>query len=144
MAAKINFKRVHPMALTPEKATDGSIGFDIIATSMHFKGSYVEYGTGICLELPPNYAALLMARSSVSKTSLMLANGVGLIDSDYRGEIKVRFKCVSLHGLRGKGYLIGDRIAQLVIVPLPAVEFEEVETIGETLRGDGGFGSTGV
>ena len=83
---------------------------------------------------------LLVPRSSMSKTPLRCANSVGIIDSDYRGELSVAYENISC-----SDYMIfrGDRIAQLIIVPIAIVDVEEAQTLSETERGDGGYGSTG-
>ena len=97
--------------------------------------------TGLAAEIPEGYAGLVFARSGIaSKRGLAPANKVGVIDSDYRGEIMV-----ALHNHSEETALIadGERIAQLVIVPYLRAEFEETEELGETKRGEGGFGSTG-
>ena len=100
----------------------------------------MKYDTGIAVEIPPGYVGLLFPRSSVCKTGLSLANGVGVIDQDFRGSISFVFyknmQCIV-------PYFPGDRIGQLVIVPIPAVEFVEAEELSETERGAGGYGSTG-
>ena len=100
----------------------------------------IKYDTGIAVEIPPGYVGLVFPRSSVCKTGLSLANSVGVIDSDYRGSISLVFyKGAELI----EAYSYGDRIGQLVIVPIPEVEFVEAEELSETERGAGGYGSTG-
>jgi dUTP pyrophosphatase len=84
---------------------------------------------------------LLFPRSSISKTKQILANHVGVIDSGYRGELKVRFK--TLNWDCGEIYRIGDRVCQLIIIPHPSIELEEVSELSETHRSDSGFGSSG-
>jgi dUTP pyrophosphatase len=116
-------------------------------------GLYVEYGTGIAVEIPEGYVGLIFPRSSLSKTSLILSNHVGVVDSGYRGEIKFRFKDTRMRSRIEYGidqyfcsdtvYKVGDRIGQLMIIPYPKIEFEEVEELDSTNRGEGGFGSTG-
>jgi len=102
----------------------------------------VTYDTGLSMEIPEGYVGLLFPRSSISKTTLSLANSVGVIDSGYRGSIMFKFRY-----LGGKGnwfYNLGDRVGQIIIIPYPTVEFEEVEELSSTERGQGGFGSTGT
>lgn len=97
--------------------------------------------TGVRCEIPEGYVGLVFARSSVAELGLMLANGVGVIDSGYTGEIMVPLVNVG----RIESYVLrGERIAQLVIVPCMLPKFEQVESLGDTERGDGGFGSTGA
>ena len=95
---------------------------------------------GVAVEIPQNHMGLLTPRSSMSKTPLRCANSVGIIDEDYRGEISIVYENVSC-----KDYEIarGDRIAQLIIVPIAIVDVEEAQALSETERGDGGYGSTG-
>ena len=96
---------------------------------------------GISCENIDRKAYFLMPRSSISKTPLRLANSVGLIDAGYRGEIMVTF---NLKNPWSDIYNVGDRIAQLVIIPVPLVQYKEVEELSETQRGTAGHGSTGV
>lgn len=137
---KIKFKKTHPLAVIPKRGTDGAAGFDLTAVILDVKETTLKYDTGIAVEIPPGYVGLLFPRSSVCKTGLSLANSVGVIDSDYRGSISFVFykdvPCIA-------PYLPGDRIGQLVIVPIPEVDFVEVEELSETERGKGGYGSTG-
>lgn len=140
---KIKFTKLVKSAVAPKQGTAGAAGFDLTATSRFYSGKHGtwEYGTGIAVEIPPGYAGLVMPRSSIFKTGLVLSNGVGLIDSDYRGEVKAKFHIID--DQRMKPYEVGDRIAQLVIVPIPEVEYVEVDKLTETERGTGGYGSTG-
>lgn len=143
----IKFKLLDKDATEPTKSTTGACGFDISATSINKVYNetgmlrYIEYGTGIAVEVPKGYCMLAMPRSSVSNTSLMLTNSVGLIDNDFRGEIKFRFKCdystITEYGL-------GDRIGQLLILSMPDIEMVEVLELSQTDRGDKGYGSTGM
>lgn len=141
----IKIKKLNEKAVLPQKADNGSAGWDLIATSerLVLEGpiSYVEYGTSLALEIPPGFVGLLFPRSSISSnTSLILNNSIGLLDSSYRGEIKARFKSTLTVG--GKKYKLGDKIAQLMVIPYPEIDFEEVNELSETKRGDGGFGSS--
>jgi dUTP pyrophosphatase len=114
---------------------------DLYCTEM-FKdkhGNYV-YLTGIAVEIPEGYVGLVYPRSSVSKTSMLLANGVGVIDSGYRGEIMLKYR--RLEGKSGI-YTTGDRVGQLMVVKRPEVELVVVDELSSTERGEGGFGSTG-
>ena len=102
---------------------------------------YIEYDTGIAIEIPKGYVGLVFPRSSVSKLDLVQANSVGVIDSSYRNSIKVRFKKLKDDGVCV--YAPGERIAQLIILPYPMIGFNEVEKLSDSDRGLGGFGSTG-
>ena len=87
---------------------------------------------------------MIAARSSVSKTGQSLCNGIGVIDAPYRGPIKFRFYKNVLAGIDSKEYEIGNKIGQLIIIPVPQFELEEVTELSETKRGAGGFGSSGA
>ena len=137
---KVRIKKLGPEGVIPEKAHETDAGFDLTATSRRMdKSGYIEYGTSLAFEIPKNHVGLLFPRSSISKIKMSLTNSVGVIDSSYRGEVKLRFKPANA----GNGvYEIGDRVGQLIIMPYPEVEFEEVEELDDTVRGSGGFGST--
>ena len=131
----------------PERKTDGSAGYDLVANIQEsfwvvFNNETKLIPTGVHIEIPKGKCGLLFLRSSVAvNSSLILANGVGLIDSDYRGEIKIPLK-----NLSSKRAVINrnERIAQLVIVDCFTPELNRVKYLEETKRGNGGFGSTGV
>lgn len=139
---KVKFKKLTPLATTPVKAHATDAGFDLTAVSVteDRRHEVVSYGTGLAVEIPDGYVGLVFPRSSVYKEDLLLSNCVGVIDSGYRGEIMAKFKILRplIHR-----YTTGDRIAQLIILPYPEVEFEEAESLGESDRGEGGYGSTG-
>lgn len=139
---KINFLKLHPDAVAPKRAHDTDAGFDLVAIECGFAtGGMFECKTGIAVEIPTGYFGAIFPRSSIRKTPLILSNCVGVIDSGYRGEIVFSFRWIP--GSVGIQYTAGDRIGQLVILPLPDVEFEEVLVLTDTPRGAGGFGSTG-
>ena len=97
--------------------------------------------TGIAIELPEGFAGLIYARSGLAtKKGLAPANKVGVVDCDYRGEVKV---ALHNHSEEAQKVLSGERIAQLVITPYLTAQFIECETLSQTVRGEGGFGSTG-
>ena len=139
---KIKIKKVHPHAVLPSYAKEGDAAMDLHATEITKDkyGNYV-YLTGVALEIPTGFVGLLLPRSSVSKTSMALANSVGVIDSGYRGEIMLKFRRVpSINN----SYKKGDRVGQLMIIPHPEIEFIEADELSNTDRGKGGFGSTGI
>lgn len=148
MIGKVNvkIKRLNPQAVIPSYGTDGSAGMDITASGVvTYTNDYIQYHTGLAFEIPPGYVMKIYPRSSISKYDLVLANNVPIIDSDYRGEVLLRFKIVGhqSEGNSEKIYKPGDKIAQLIIEPYPKVEFTEVLELSDTERGNGGFGSTG-
>lgn len=146
---KIKIKKLHPDAVTPKYAKIGDAAVDLVAISTNHQNWFYEYGTGISIEIPEGYVGLIYPRSSISKKDLSLCNSVGVIDSGYRGEIKFRFQLTQSGATKVQLarevdiYKIGDRIGQLMIVPYPQVEFEEVAELSDTSRGRGGFGSSG-
>ncbi|MBC8306740.1 MAG: dUTP diphosphatase [Pelagibacterales bacterium] len=143
---RIKFKKLAPNAIIPSYAKQGDAGLDLtaIAHTVDSKDHYIQYHTGLAVEIPEGYVGLIYPRSSNSKTDLRLANCVGVIDSGYRGEICFRYKFpITKHFTAIKRYLDGDRIGQLIIMPYPTIEPEEVSELSNTVRGEGGFGSTG-
>ena len=148
---KVKIKKTHKDAVIPSYSKVGDAGLDLTATSRDWKysdgGGYYEYGTGLSIEIPEGFVGLIFPRSSQSNVNQLLTNHVGVIDSNYRGEIKFRFKSVyqTVTELNEDFniYKTGDRIGQLIIIPYPPIEFEEVDELSETIRGDKGFGSSG-
>jgi len=137
----LKFKKLHPEAKAPTRAHSNDAGADLVATSMTITKDYIEYGTGIAIQLGDKEAGLLMPRSSISKYDLLLCNSIGLIDSGYLGELKFRFKptkdAPNIYG-------VGDKIGQLVIIPVSLPFFIEITDLGKSDRSDGAFGSSGV
>jgi dUTP pyrophosphatase len=140
---KIKIKKLNENAVIPKYAKNGDAGLDLVAVSQSSNELYIEYGTGLALEIPEGYVGLIFPRSSISKYHLSMANSVGVVDSGYRGEVTVRFKRPN-EGWWAKHYEVGDKIAQLVIMPYPQVELVEVTDLSETERGAGGYGSSGT
>lgn len=140
----VYFKKLCPDAVTPMKAHQSDAGFDLTAISAAWDKNvtYLEYNTGICIEIPKGHVGLIFQRSSVSNVSQILSNCVGVIDSGYRGEIKFRFKDI-INGVPQRRYVPGEKIGQLIIMPIPEIELIETENLSESDRGTGGFGSTG-
>ena len=137
---KLKIKKLDDRATIPSYAKKGDAGIDLVATTMISNGYFIGYGTDLAIEIPEGYVGYIFPRSSISKTDHYLRNSVGVIDSGYRGEIKIR---MSIPELGSKQYINGDKIAQLIIMKLPWVDIEEVDELSETDRGEGGFGSTG-
>lgn len=157
---RVKFKKLHEDAVLPSYAKPYDAGLDITTidngkaiTSELAKEEwyYIEYKTGLAAEIPYGYVGLLFPRSSISKSSLLLANAVGIIDAGFRGEICFRFKLDNnlaeqskINGGTPASYKKGDRIGQLVILPYPTIEPEFVDELSDTERGTGGWGSTGT
>lgn len=163
-------------ATIPKYAKVGDAGLDLTAVSVRYdeEDDYIEYDSGVSVEIPEGYVGLVFPRSSISNYDLRLTNSVGVIDSGYRNTIKGRFLInhVYLESAintewfdeelqdgkflqyydeisqlknqigRSKIYKVGERFAQLMIIPYPQIEFEEVSELSETDRGKGGYGST--
>lgn len=123
----------------------GDAGIDLTATSKWYdEQGNVCYGTNRAFEIPQGYVGLLFPRSSNANKDLLLSNSVGVLDSGYRGEVMIKYKpSLNAEYRIIEEYNIGDRIGQLIIIPYPQIEFEEVEELSETERGSGGYGSTG-
>lgn len=168
----VKIKRLNENAVIPAYAHATDAGLDLVATSKTIdEYGNVVYGTGIALEIPEGYVGLVFPRSSNCKKHLLLTNSVGVIDSGYRGEVTFKYRppmvvCYKklkdrlarlLLGARRTAkcrgvdtetwhlfeYEVGDRVGQLIILPYPKVEFEEVEKLSDSDRGTGGYGSTG-
>lgn len=136
----VKIKKISENAEIPSYKNHGDAGVDLVATNLKTTDKYLEYGTGLSIEVPFGYVGKIYPRSSISNTGLTMCNSVGIIDSGYRGELKVRFYQNSENIEK---YKIGDRIAQLIIEPLEKVNFQAVLDLSDSERGSGGFGSTG-
>jgi dUTP pyrophosphatase len=140
---KVKIKKLHPDAVIPKYAKTGDAGLDLTAVSgIHDKEhNLLVYGTGLAFEIPAGYVGLLFPRSSIYSRNISLSNSVGVIDSGFRGEVKFKFRLADV-GFYCQ-YMVGERIGQLIILPYPQIEFEEVRELSKTERGVGGYGSTG-
>ena len=140
----VKIERVNEHAILPIRSTDGAAGFDLFNSGEKIAicpGETKFISTGIKMEIPKGYVGFIYARSGLGcRHGIVPSNCVGVIDSDYRGEIIV---CLYNHG--SSEYLVsyGDKIAQLIISEIPDVVLEEVESLSKTKRNDKGFGSTG-
>ncbi len=138
----VKVKKLDPNAVIPSYSKVGDAGMDLTITKEIENTSFsVSYGFGIAMEIPKNYVGLVFPRSSVRNQELVLSNCVGVIDSGYRGELQATFK--KTNGLDSLKYKVGERGAQIIILPYPQVKMVESEELSNTERGDGGFGSTG-
>ena len=144
MKISVNIKKTMEDAILPSYGSAFAAGADLYScsdTTEIAAGESVLMHTGIAIELPEGYVGLVYARSGLaSKRGLAPANKVGVIDCDYRGEIMV---ALHNHGNTPQTVEKGERIAQLVITPYFTADFCEVEKLSDTVRGEGGFGSTG-
>jgi dUTP pyrophosphatase len=139
----MRFTKLTTTATTPTRGTPGAAGLDLYADQdvLVLDGCTKTLGTGIAVEVPEGYVGLVFMRSSMGKTGVALANAVGVIDSDYRGEIKLCLTYIA--GTGGHFIKQGDRVAQLVVLPAPTFDLVEVDALTATARGTGAFGSTG-
>ena len=164
---KIKIKKLHENAIIPKYAHIGDAGMDLIATERivstndDTKADYIEYKTGLSFEIPEGYVGLLFPRSSNSNKDLTLTNSIGVIDSGFRGEVTFRYKIDATYNtIISKStneiivqdnefefiqfiYNVGDKIGQIIIIPYPYIEFEDVKELSNTIRGEKGYGSTG-
>lgn len=168
---KVQVKRVSKSAVIPTYAHSTDAGMDLYATAIEYEGGCRVVHTGIAVAIPKGYVGLIMPRSSISGTCQRLANCIGVIDSGYRGEITLKFdtkyRALMPKELKDRAksfatgklwdnidtdtyncwdkteYQIGDRVGQLIIMPYPKVQFEVVDDLPESERGEGGYGSTG-
>lgn len=138
---KVKIKKLVENAIVPRYAKSDDAGLDLTATSVEQKGEKVIYHCGLAFEIPQGYFGLVVPRSSNAKKDLLLTNSCGIIDSGYRGEVTAVFHKTRL--LYTDLYNIGERFAQMLILPYPQIEFEEVDELSETERGTGGYGSSG-
>ena len=144
----IRFKKLRPIAVAPVQGSKHAAGYDLTAVGYEWDDEHkvMTYHTGIAVEIPRGYAGFVFPRSSIYKKTLVQTNCVGVIDSDYRGEILVKFALRLNSNNIGKPviYEAGERIAQLVIMPVETpMFFLEAGELSKTDRGEGGYGSTG-
>ena len=151
---KVKIKKLNENAVIPTYAKQGDAGLDLTAVEVSYdEDNNLVYKTGLAFEIPEGYVGLLFPRSSNSKTDLYLTNHVGVVDSSYRGEVILKYRVAvqrqhrvdfegSHTGLSRK-YEVGERVGQIIILPIPYITLTEVDTLSETQRGDTGFGSSG-
>lgn len=143
---QVKYVTLTPTAKPPTYATDGAACMDVYADTQETTtipaGKAVTLPTGLAFEVPNGYAMLVYSRSGHGfKAGVRLSNAVGVLDSDYRGPLMVR-----LHNDSRKSYTVaaGERIAQIMVLPVPVLELVQVERLSDTARGAGGLGSTGT
>ncbi len=146
LAQKVGVKKLNENAVLPSYGSEFAAGADLYACMEEevtlAPGETKLIHTGIAMEVPVGYAGLIYARSGLAtKRGLAPANKVGVVDSDYRGEIMV---ALHNHSTTPQTVAPGERIAQMVIAPFLCADFEEKQELSDTVRGEGGFGSTGT
>ena len=141
----LKIKKLNENAVLPEYKTVGAAGLDLVGITINTEigqdgNLIIVYRTGLAVEIPEGYVGVLTPRSSIANKSLVLTNSIGIIDSDYRGEIMAKFKVNT--NVVPAIYKEGEACAQLVIMPFEKVTLDLVEELSETERGTGGYGST--
>jgi len=146
MALSIRFRRTHPHGQMPTKAHASDAGFDLYVASTHIEHDLQNFviDFGIALEIPVGHVGLLFPRSSIANKTLYMRNSVGVIDSGYRGSITAKFGKYNTQGFVYDEFRVGDRAAQLIIIPLPEVQFTEVDALADSDRSGNGYGSSGL
>ena len=146
---EVKIKRLVEDAVIPSYAHDTDAGLDLVATSYEYKDDIHchVYGTGLAVEIPEGYVGLLFLRRSNRKAEAYLTSRGGVVGGGYRGEIMLSFKTrdykeVAIQQLY-KPYEVGDKVAQLIIMPYPKIKFIEVDELSNSDRGENGHGSTG-
>lgn len=147
---KLKFKKLHPDAILPHRGTEGSVGWDVHAyiisetgrpeKKLIGPGRTMNISTGLLIEPPEGYFVMVCSRSGLAKNSVFVGNAPGIIDPDYRGEVRV---LVHNSGYEYCTIHHEDRIGQLVVVPVIPISVVETDVLSETGRGEAGFGSTG-
>lgn len=141
----VKFKRLISTAQAPTKSYETDSGFDLYCTKIEKESNRTIYHTGIAVEMDAGLGGFIFPRSSIVKKDLMLKNSVGVIDNSYRGELIINFDDTKAYSpVQAKEvYEVGDRVAQIVFLELPKINLIETDTLSESDRGEGGFGSTG-
>jgi dUTP pyrophosphatase len=155
----LTFRKLNDKSVAPTKAHSTDAGYDLTAISAELDNDgNVVYHFGIAMEIPEGYAGLIFPRSSICKKDLALTNAVGVIDAGYRGEITAKFKVAQrVQGVlksapntavlerngTARIYAVGERVAQLIIQKVEDVQWQEVNSLGDSERGTSGYGSTG-
>lgn len=145
MKVKVKRHPDYPDAVLPVKAHPSDAGADLTVAKVEYDSGYdvFTFHSGLCFEIPEGYVGLLFPRSCIYKSGLELTNCVGVIDAHYRGEVTAKMRYSHYRSSNTEPYDVGERFAQLVIVPIPEVGYELAEELSETDRGDGGYGSSG-
>lgn len=161
---EVKYKLLSPMARQPVYKTEGAACLDLYASRLEIKDGYIEYFTDVAFEIPKGYMGLLFARSSVTQKEIHLQNAVGVIDSDFRDGVTFRFVPalqflvprrndadkpfngvydIDTTNSMASVYAIGERIGQMMILPIMHITLIEATELSHTVRGTGGYGSTG-
>ena len=142
---ELNFKRLDDKAIMPIRAHESDAGLDLTAVDITLEPNdcgqtVVVYHSGLAVEIPEGYVGLLFPRSSIAKKSIFMTNGVGVIDSGYRGEIMAKMHVTT--DAAPAVYKVGEKFAQLIVMPLQSITIKEVVDLSDSERGEGGYGSS--
>ena len=145
MTCNILFKKLNPHATCPRRASEHAAGFDLVSTGVRIQGNQVIVSTGLAVAFPEGYVLKVFGRSGIAfKHDVFLTNGVGIIDADYRGEILLSFSSTTMSAAEMSNVLkTGTRVAQCILESLPTTSWIEASELPDSIRGEGGFGSTG-
>ncbi len=145
MHTTILFKKLNEAAIIPRKASAEAAGFDLASIGVRTQGNQVIVSTGLAVAFPEGYVLKVFGRSGLAfKHDVFLTNGVGIIDADYRGEILLSFSSTTMSAAEMSNVLkAGTRVAQCILESLPTTSWVEATTLPDSIRGEGGFGSTG-
>lgn len=142
---QVKFKKLHVDAKLPVKGSEHAACYDVYATTVKADDAgTVVYGLGFATEIPEGWKGIIVPRSNLTKYKWTMLNSPAQIDSDYRGEWMIKMSCIGSVLLNSLPYEVGDRIAQIYFEEVSPVEFIEVESLDDSQRGEGGFGSTGI
>ena len=142
---KIKFKKLTEQSKLPVKGSEHAACYDVFANMVHVeRPNKMTIHLGFSTEIPVGYRGVIVPRSSISKTNWVMANSIGVIDADYRGEWMIVFKCLTEMMYETIPYGVGDRCAQIYFEKIEDFEIEEADQLSDTERGEGGFGSTGT
>jgi len=139
---KVKFRKTNSNVKLPVKGSFHAACYDVYANSVTYDGSKAKVGLGFMTEIPEGWRGVIVPRSNLTKYHWVMNNSIGIIDADYRGEWMCIF--TPIHNYTQFPYGVGDRIAQIYFEPVHQVEFEEVDDLSTSKRGEGGFGSTGI
>lgn len=139
----VKMKKTNEKAVMPRKSHDNDAGFDFTAIeeTIDVPNRTLTYNLGWAIEIPNGHVGFLFPRSSIANKDISLANSVGVIDAGYRGELVAKFK--NTIPTRARKYDVGERVVQLIIMPIPTIELQVVDELADSVRGEGGWGSTG-
>lgn len=139
----VNLQQLHPKASIPKQGTEFASGYDVTACGVKIDDGVCVIHLGIAVQPPYGYDLFLLPRSSIASTGWVMCNSPGLIDPDYTGELIMKFRCVDDSKKDTPPYKVGERVGQLKITESINMNIRKVSSLSSSVRGSGGFGSTG-